>query len=145
MEGSGVGEIVAGETIVIVEEPHAARGVRRQQAKDDARFRRVMRHAAIGMCLVAPDGRFEEVNDALCQFLGYDADTLTQKTWQELTVDEYMDEDQKNADDLLAKVESKVSRDPSWAKGLRPLLMELRELKTDERAEAYAKVLAAIE
>jgi len=51
----------------------------------------------------------------------------------------------KNADDLLAKVETKISRDPSWAKGLRPLLLELRERKADERAEAYAKVLAAIE
>ena len=51
----------------------------------------------------------------------------------------------KNADDLLAKVEGRISRDPSWAKGLRPLLLELRELKADERAEAYAKVLAAID
>ena len=51
----------------------------------------------------------------------------------------------RNSDDLLAKVEARISRDPSWAKGLRPLLLELRELKADDRAEAYAKVLAAID
>lgn len=51
----------------------------------------------------------------------------------------------RNADDLLAKVDARVGRDASWATGLRPLLLELRDLKADGRAEAYAKVLAAID
>ncbi|MFM8703265.1 MAG: ThuA domain-containing protein [Planctomycetia bacterium] len=51
----------------------------------------------------------------------------------------------KNADDLLAKVDARIARDPSWAAGLRPLLVELRELKPEARAEAYAKVFAAID
>ena len=62
-----------------------AEKARRQQALADARYRRVMDTAAIGMCLLAEDGTFLEVNPALCKILGYDADTLTQKTWQELT------------------------------------------------------------
>jgi len=33
-----------------------------------------MDHAAVGMCLLNPEGRVEDVNNALCQFLGYDAE-----------------------------------------------------------------------
>ena len=95
------GKIVAGESIVIVEELHAAQEARRQQAKADERFRRSMSHAAIGMCLVAPDGRFEEVNDALCQLFGYDAETLMQKTWQEVTAPAYLQAHLRNFNDVL--------------------------------------------
>ena len=43
-----------------------------QKATADERYRRSMDNAAIGMCLISPEGRFEEVNDALCQlFWGY--------------------------------------------------------------------------
>jgi PAS domain S-box-containing protein len=63
---------------------------RRQQAKADARYRRAMDTAAIGMCLLAPDGTFLEVNPALCEFFGYDAETLTQMTWQKLTPPEFL-------------------------------------------------------
>jgi hypothetical protein len=38
-----------------------------------------------------------------------------------------------------------VARDAAWAPGLRPMLLELRGITPDARAEAYAKVLAAIE
>ncbi len=95
-------KIVAGDALVIIEGLNTTDEARAQQAKADARFRRTMQYAGIGMCLVAPGGRFTDVNDALCQFLGYDAEILVHKTWQELTAPEYMDEDQKNVDDLLA-------------------------------------------
>lgn len=73
----------------------------------EARYRRTMDNAPIGMCLVAPDGRFVEVNDALCRFFGYDADTLTAKTWQELTAPDYLEADLNNVNDVLdGRVES---------------------------------------
>ncbi len=75
--------------------------VAQRAAKADERYRRSMDHAAIGMCLISPDGRFEEINDALCQLFGYDADTLKQKTWQELTAPEYLESDLKNVNDVL--------------------------------------------
>ena len=62
-------------------------------AAAEAKFRQAMDNAAIGMCLITPDGRFEEVNDALCELFGYPADTLTQKTWQELTAPEFLEAD----------------------------------------------------
>ena len=51
-------------------------------ASQDERFRLAMENAAIGMCLVSPDGRFISVNAALCEMLGRDADALTASTWQ---------------------------------------------------------------
>ena len=51
----------------------------------ETRFRRAFESAAIGMALVAPDGRFLEVNDALCAIVGYSADQLVEKTFQEIT------------------------------------------------------------
>ena len=66
----------------------------------DDRYRRSMENAAIGMCIVTPDDRFEAVNNALCQFLGYDAETLMQKTWKELTAPEYLEADLANIGDI---------------------------------------------
>ena len=52
---------------------------------EDSRFESAMRHSAIGMSLVAPDGTFLEVNAALCTMLGRDEAELRATTWQELT------------------------------------------------------------
>ncbi len=81
-----------------------AENARMQQALADARYRRLMDTAAIGMCLLAEDGAFLEVNPALCKILGYDADTLTQKRWQELTPPEFLD---VGADDREAVFEGR--------------------------------------
>lgn len=51
----------------------------------------------------------------------------------------------KNADDLLAKADARIAKDPSWAVGLRPMLVEIRGLKPDGRATAYEKVLSQLE
>jgi len=74
---------------------------RRQQARAEARYRRSMDNAAIGMCLVAPDGAFVEVNGALCDFFGYDAATLMHKTWQELTAPEFLEPDLQHFHEVL--------------------------------------------
>jgi len=51
----------------------------------------------------------------------------------------------KNADDLRAKADAKIVRDPQWAESLRPLLLELRELAGEARGPVYAKVIAEIQ
>ncbi len=53
--------------------------------QSEQRFRRAFESAAIGMALVDIEGRFLEVNDALCAIVGYTADELAQKTFQEIT------------------------------------------------------------
>lgn len=79
-----------------------AEEARRLQADADARYRRLMDNSAVGMCLVTPDGRYESVNQALCDFFGYDADTIRTKTWQELTAGDTLERDLRNAEDMLA-------------------------------------------
>ena len=66
----------------------------------EERYRRVIDNAAIGMCIIGADGRFESVNDALCQLLGYDSETLMPKTWQELTGPEFLAADFESVKDL---------------------------------------------
>ncbi len=77
------------------------REARRRQDLADQLLRRSMEHAAIGMCLLAPDGRVLAVNDALCELFGYDAATMKFKTWQELTAPEFLEADQKYINELL--------------------------------------------
>jgi len=73
-------------------------------AESENRFRQAMRNAPIGKALVALDGRFIEVNEALCSMLGYTEPELLARTFQELT----------HADDLaadLALIEALIAGD----------------------------------
>ena len=79
-----------------------AEEARRLQSEADARYRRLMDNSAIGMCMVTSGGRYEVVNQALCDFFGYSAATLTQMTWQELTAGETLERDLRLAEDVLA-------------------------------------------
>jgi hypothetical protein len=46
---------------------------------------------------------------------------------------------------LRAKADARIAKNPGWAVGLRPMLLELRSLKPEDRAAAYATVVAEIE
>ncbi|MBU3750117.1 MAG: PAS domain S-box protein, partial [Mycobacterium sp.] len=79
----------------------------RREAAANALYRRSMESAAVGMCLASPQGPLIEVNQAMCEFFGYDAPTLLSKTWIELTAPEYRDADLANVADMVAgRVES---------------------------------------
>lgn len=63
---------------------------RRQRAElaareSEARFRDILEHAPIGMAIVGLDGRFQEVNRALCELVGYQKAALEALTFQEIT------------------------------------------------------------
>ena len=51
----------------------------------EARFRSFFEFAPIGEAIVGIDGRFLEVNDALCEIVGYPKAELVARTFQELT------------------------------------------------------------
>jgi len=54
-------------------------------AESESRFRGAFDYSSIGMALVAPEGRWLRVNQALCDILGYSAAELLATTFQELT------------------------------------------------------------
>jgi two-component system phosphate regulon sensor histidine kinase PhoR len=60
---------------------------------DAALWRLTLQHSPIGMTLVGLDGRLLMVNRALCEMLGYDAATLRQRGFQELTHPDDLDAD----------------------------------------------------
>ena len=51
----------------------------------EEQFSGAFEHAAIGMALVALDGRWLKVNRALCELLGYSEQELMSRTFQEVT------------------------------------------------------------
>lgn len=53
--------------------------------ESEERFAGAFMHAPIGVALVAPDGRWQKVNRALCQLLGYTEEELLSRTFQDIT------------------------------------------------------------
>jgi PAS domain S-box-containing protein len=69
------------------------REVARRLVESEQRFRDSFEQAAVGICHVAPDGRFIRINNRLCDMLGYDAEKMSRLTFQEITVQEDLDHD----------------------------------------------------
>jgi PAS domain S-box-containing protein len=69
---------------------------------NEIRFRTIFEQAAVGITQVGRDGRFLEVNRRLCEMLGYDRTELLGKTFEEVTVPAFLDEERRVLGDLLA-------------------------------------------
>jgi PAS domain S-box-containing protein len=54
-------------------------------SESDVRFQAVFENASVGIARVAPDGRFLEVNQWLCNLLGYTRGELMTKRFSDLT------------------------------------------------------------
>jgi PAS domain S-box-containing protein len=63
----------------------------RQLRESEERFRGAFAHSAIGIALMSPEGRWLQVNAALCAILGYSEDELLATTFQALTAPEDLD------------------------------------------------------
>jgi PAS domain S-box-containing protein len=59
-------------------------------------------HAPVGIAYLTPDGRWLDLNDRLCAFLGYTREDLLARTWQELTYADDLAADQEYARQLNA-------------------------------------------
>jgi two-component system, cell cycle sensor histidine kinase and response regulator CckA len=70
--------------------------------QSESRFRQAFESAAIGMALVAPDGRFLQVNDSLCEIVGYTAEQIVAKTFQDITHPADLDADVELARRVLS-------------------------------------------
>jgi len=61
--------------------------------ESEERFRGAFDFAAIGMAIVAPDGRWLRVNQSLCNILGYTNEELLASDWQSITHPEDLEMD----------------------------------------------------
>lgn len=67
----------------------------------EERYRRSINNAAVGMCLVTPDGRLSEVNESMCRLFGYAASAMNGTHWQDFTAPGYLEEEQSNWNAIL--------------------------------------------
>ena len=66
------------------------------------RFRNAFDHAPIGMALVSPEGRWLQVNHALCEITGYSEQELLERTFQDITHPDDLEADLDFARGMLA-------------------------------------------
>ena len=69
--------------------------------QSEERFRSAFDLAAIGRALATPDGRFQMVNNVLCEITGYTREELLTKTWPEITHPNYLEASIKSIEQLL--------------------------------------------
>jgi len=66
----------------------------RREFESERRFEATFEHAAAGIAMVAPDGRWLRVNRKLCEIVGYDPHELLARTFQDITHPDDLDADQ---------------------------------------------------
>lgn len=76
---------------------------RRELQESERKFRAAMDHAAIGMAMLSPEGRWLKVNTALCQILGYSEADLLKMDFRALTHPDDIDLSSENIQRLFAK------------------------------------------
>ncbi len=78
------------------------RQVERELREANERFARIFHNAPIGEAIVAPGGRFLQVNRALCEIVGYPEHELLEKTFQDITHPDDLDADLEFVRQMLA-------------------------------------------
>ena len=71
-------------------------------AKNDKLFFNAFQFAAIGMALLAPDGKWLMVNKALCDLIGYSEEELLKLTFQDITHPDDLEEDLQYVKQMLS-------------------------------------------
>ena len=69
-------------------------------------FQLAFANAPIGMALVGPDGRWLQINDAVCEMTGYPREVLLRKTFQDITHPDDLDAD---LDQVSRMLEGEIS------------------------------------
>ncbi len=73
-----------------------------ESRKNEERFRRSFELGLIGMAITSPSKGCLEVNDEICQILGYTRDELLKKTWAEMTHPDNLAADVAHFDRVMA-------------------------------------------
>lgn len=80
----------------------------------ETRFEATFEQAAVGIALVAPDGRWLRVNRKLCAIVGYGPEELLTKTFQEITHPDDLDTDLDYVHRVLAHEIDTYSREKRY-------------------------------
>jgi hypothetical protein len=95
-----------GETIgigIMMADVTAAKQTEGALRESEERFRAMFNQAAVGIAQVALDGRFMQINPALCEITGYSYDELIQMNFEEITHPDDLGSDWDYARRVLAK------------------------------------------
>lgn len=94
-----------GPVLIVVTYDVTEERLARSAGRDaELRFRQAFEQSPIGMCLVSPDGRFEEVNHSFEDIVGYTETELGELTFAAITHPDYIEEDLKLSSELFAGV-----------------------------------------
>jgi PAS domain S-box-containing protein len=74
----------------------------RDPLSSDSLFQNAFEFAAIGMALVSLEGKWLRVNRSICEITGYTEAELLERTFQDITHPEDLDEDLENVRKMLA-------------------------------------------
>ncbi|OKH36836.1 hypothetical protein NIES2119_15560 [[Phormidium ambiguum] IAM M-71] len=92
----------ADEVLIIIRDVSERKSMEAALRESEERFRRAFDDAAIGMALVALDGRFLQVNLALCEITGYSEAELLGNFFQDITHPDELNADREFIRQILA-------------------------------------------
>ncbi len=70
--------------------------------KSEERFRTYFETGLVGMAMTSLEQEWLEMNEQLCELLGYSREELEKKTWADLTHPDDLPEDEKNFEEMIA-------------------------------------------
>lgn len=83
-----------GPVLILVKYDVTSERLTRLAGRDaEMRFRQVFEQSPIGLCLVAPDGKFDQVNESFEAITGFDAEELVGMTFADITHPDDLEED----------------------------------------------------
>ncbi len=69
--------------------------------QSEKQFRSAFENSSIGMALISPEGKWKEVNESLCNIVGYSQQELFERTFQDITYPEDLETDLKLLQELI--------------------------------------------